>query len=168
MKLRGDKPYHAARNFRRVKEQYPEVNPTWVNPRAPRSAQERAGAPRSAHERPGAPRAPRRASAPSGRNERAPRASAPRGRAASPRRVDDMNYDVGPKQYELHFVSPRLRICLESRRGFRSHPSASFCIFFTGEPRRAASPRLRIGLEIPQRIQIISSGLVLYLLHRQA
>ena len=47
------------------------------------------------HEHPGAPRAPRRASAPSGRNERAPRASAPRGLVASLCRADDMHYNVG-------------------------------------------------------------------------
>ena len=47
------------------------------------------------HEGPGAPRAPRRASAPSGRNERAPRASAPRGLVASLCRADDMHYHVG-------------------------------------------------------------------------
>ena len=61
-----------------------------------------------------------------------------------------------------------MRICLESRRGFRSHPLASFCIFFTGKPRRLVSPRLRLCLEIPQRIQIVSSGLVLYPLHRRS
>ena len=54
-----------------------------------------------------------------------------------------------------------------SRRGFKSYPLVSFCIFFTGKPRRLVSPRLRLCLEIPQRIQIVSSGLVLYPLHRR-
>ena len=31
MAITGQDANHAARDFRRVKEQYPEVNPTWVN-----------------------------------------------------------------------------------------------------------------------------------------